>query len=181
MDTIFLSLIGTFLIALAGYFIKYLYELSLQRRRENLNYLEKQIGEFYGPLFILGNVGMTSYDALIKKMNKENDRHLDKLTTEQIKEWRFWVEIVFMPNNLEMEKVIKEKAYLIKETEIPSCFIEFITHVADYKVVVAKWKKEDYSNIFSIIDFPDELHKYIETRFSELRKEQMFLIKKSKK
>ena len=180
MDKTFLTLSGTFLIALVGYFIKYLHDMSLQRRRDNLNYLEKQIGEFYGPLYILGNVGITSYNALIKKMNKENDRRLNVLTAEQKQEWRIWLENVFMPNNLEMEKIIKEKAYLIKEAEIPSCFIEFITHVADYKVVLAKWKQDNYSNIFSFIDFPDELHKYIEYRFLELRTEQISQIKNSK-
>ncbi|OYU55691.1 MAG: hypothetical protein CFE25_00080 [Chitinophagaceae bacterium BSSC1] len=182
MNVTILTLVGTFFIALIGYIVKYLHDLTLQRRRDNLTYLEKQIGEFYGPLFILGNVGMISFNALIKRLKKEDDRHLLKdLTKEEKRIWRLWVQNVFMPNNLEMENIIKDKAYLIKEDVIPSCFIEFATHVADYKVVVAKWKEEDYSDLFAIIDFPDELLKYISIRFAELRKEQMYLIRKTQK
>ncbi len=101
---------------------------------------------------------------------------------ERYKEWRIWLVNVLMPLNDYREKIILEKAHLIREEETPICLLRFVAHVAAYKAVIKKWNQGDFSEHLSIIDFPDDMYSYVKESYRELKHEQMSLIgKKSNK
>ena len=176
-----IALIITALLGFGGYFITYWHNLRLMRRTERLQLISRQISEFYGPLFVLTQTGERSYKALLYKLGGEKRRSVFRdptfeVSEEDIAEWRIWVREVFMPNNLAIEKLIVEKAYLLREEKVPECLLDFITHVSGYKAVLAKWAEGDFSENLSIVDFPKELREYTQRSYSELKKEQLQLI-----
>jgi hypothetical protein len=172
-----IALIVTVTLALIGYLATYLNNVLVARRRERLDLVNKQISTFYGPLYVVATVGATAYNALITKLGRENDPHLDQpLSDSEFREWRLWVMYVFMPMNEWCEKLLLENAYLLREERLPDSLHRFITHVAAYKPVVKKWQEGDFLEQHSIINFPEELLDYAATSYRELKAEQLRLI-----
>jgi hypothetical protein len=84
---------------------------------------------------------------------------------------------VFMPLNLEMERVVVEKSDLLEESEMPPSLLQLCAHVEAYKTVIKRWENHDFSEHTSVIDFPArEVAEYVGTRFSVLKDEQMRLL-----
>jgi hypothetical protein len=166
-------------LALTGYLATYMNNLLAERRREKLAFINKQLTAFYGPLYVVSVVGRTAYDALVSKLSRHHDPNLDSpLAEAELAEWRLWVMNVFMPMNLWCERILLENAHLLRERDIPPCMLQFVTHVSAYKAVVKKWEAGDYSEQFSLIDFPEELRTFATQAYLELKTEQLRLIGK---
>ena len=175
------AVIATVSLAFLGYIVTYVVNLLLNRRKERLELINKQINEFYGPLFIAYEAGKISFRALEKKFDKKKmliDRVAPNPDDESYKEWRLWLVNVLMPLNDFREKIILDKAYLIREEKMPTCLLNFIAHVAAYKVVIKKWEQGDFSEHLSTIGFPDDLGDYVKKSYKELKQEQILLIGK---
>jgi hypothetical protein len=71
MDTTFLATIitvsGTLLVALAGYLITYWNNIRLSQRSEQLERVNRQLAEFYGPMYSLVSTGTQTWIAFRKK------------------------------------------------------------------------------------------------------------------
>ena len=176
-----ISLVLAAVLGFVGYFITYWHNLRLSKRSEQLGYINRQISEFYGPLFVLTQTGERAYRTLLYKLGGEERTRVFgdpnfPVTEEDVKEWRLWVENVFMPINLQIERVIVGKAYLLREEEMPACLLEFITHVAGYKVVLRKWQEGDFSENDSF-RFPTRLYDYARDSYRELKAQQLRLIR----
>ncbi|MBE2202259.1 MAG: hypothetical protein IAE79_26855 [Anaerolinea sp.] len=172
-----ISLLATIILALAGYLSTYWNDLRLTKRQEKLDLVNKRISEFYGPLFVATHTSGKAYHALLQKLGKRAvfTDETAPATERDIVEWRIWVKTVFMPNNLLMEKLIVDKAYLIREEQMPDCLLEFITHVSGYKAVIEKWNTGDFSENVST-DFPEELITYATQSYRDLKAQQLQLI-----
>lgn len=165
------GLLITVLLAVGGYLYKYFDDKNTRKRQARLSLVNKQLEEFYGPLFFRAVSGEKSYEELLKKLGKP--RINLNPTKKELKEWRIWYKTVFHPDNLEIEKIILEKSYLIREEEIPQPLTDFISHISPYKAIVAKWEDKDYSEHFSTVDFPKEFKPYIHRSYYALKKEQL--------
>jgi len=168
----------TILLAIVGYLFRYFYELGVKRNDNYLNLVNDRLEHFYGPLYILSEVGRTSYQAFLKECNKENDSDLNEPLSEAEKTiWINWVVNVFHKNNLEIEKIIINKAYLIMEEAFPKCLHDFVTHIASNKALLKKWEGGNYEQLFSLIDYPAEFHDYAQSSYLFLKHEQLRYIK----
>ena len=96
---------------------------------------------------------------------------------EELVEWYIWMKTVFMPLNDLMEEVIIENAHLIMEEEMPDCLLQFVTHVVEYKAVLAKWANGDFSEKHSLIAFPATLNRYVTESYADLKHQQTRLLK----
>jgi hypothetical protein len=171
------ALAVTVALAFIGYIAAYINNVLIARRRERLDLINRQISDFYGPLYVTTTVGATAYNALVTKLGREHDPDLkEPLSESEFREWRLWVTHVFMPMNEWSEKLLLENAYLLREERLPESLHRFITHVAAYKAVVRKWEEEDFSEQHSIINFPDDLLDYAAHSYRELKSEQLRLL-----
>ena len=136
------SLIATIILAFLGYMVTYVNARLLAKRKDQLELVNKQLNEFYGPLYVSTRAGKIAYQALLQKLGKEDIFEKGKEPSpKELEEWYLWVKTVFMPLNDARERVIVEKAHLIIEEEMPDCLLQFVTHVVGYKPVLAKWSK----------------------------------------
>lgn len=169
----------TLAVGLIGYLITYIYSLHLARRADRLKYLNAQMDELYGPLYVITQAGQILFKALSAKRDerREEDKPELQLSSEQEEqEWRLWVKEVFQPLNEKLEQVIIGKAHLVIEEDMPHPLKRFLAHSAGYKAVIKQWELGDYAESASIIEYPTELAKYAEESFKTLRKEQLKLI-----
>lgn len=174
-----LGLLVTVVLAVVGYFATYYYNLQLTKKQHQLELVNRRISDFYGPLYVSSEMSMTAFNAVLQQFGRERTLFYDAdrpPTTEELAEWRLWVEQVFSPINEFREKLILEKAYLIREKEMPTCLLDFVTHVSSYKPLLKKWADEDFVCHSPLIDFPEELDKYAAESYEELKAEQLRLI-----
>ena len=169
----------TLAIATGGWVYTHLHRLHFERRNDRLRFVEKQLNEFYGPLYVTLRVNDILVRALLARRQQEGTAFLDADAPRQaghVSEWRIWVEANFMPANKRLVDLIAEKAHLIREEEMPECLLQFAAHVAGYQAIVERWRLGDFSEAVSRFAFPDDLDDYAERSYKDLKQEQLRLI-----
>ncbi len=169
----------TILVALAGYLITYWNNILLSRRSEQLNRINKQLNEFYGPLYSLVHSNSKAWVTFRTKYRQGISYFSnDPLPTEEdIQAWRLWMTTVFMPINLRIYELIVSKADLLIESDMPDCLRELCAHVAAYQTVLKKWENDDFSENTSLINYPGRaLLDYSRRSFKELKERQANLL-----
>jgi len=184
-----ISLIATILLAFTGYLITYLQNLHLTRRKERLELINKRLDEFYGPLYISTQVSKRTFAAyrheLIERKRKETEDNSDiEPSLSELwltPEWRTWSSEIISPILIKTENVILNKAYLIREKDMPECLLNFVAHRASVKRAQKKWGEEDFSmGSYPLIHFPQEINEYATNSYQELKAEQLKLINELK-
>jgi hypothetical protein len=174
------ALVVTVLLALGGYWFTRWNSLRLAQRTARLERVERQLREFYGPLFAnvaAARMGWQSYQHRVNPEAYGTSWPNEEPPPEEQAAWRLWMTEVFMPLNLEMERVVVEKSDLLEESEMPPSLLQLCAHVEAYKTVIKRWENHDFSEHTSVIDFPArEVAEYVGTRFSVLKDEQMRLL-----
>jgi len=173
-----LSLISTILLAVFGYLFARLNELTLTKRKEKLEIINKRINEFYGPLYVALQENKMAFKTFQIRVGKNFTTPDDPPNKDQKKEFRFWTEQIFFPNNLLIESLIQNKAHLIREEEMPDCLLQFAAHVSYQKLILNKWQRNDFSEHLSYVPFPVELNAYSSKSYQALKREQVRLIGK---
>src|ERR1700709_1967476 len=74
-QTIFpiVGLLVTIMLAFTGYFATYMNSLRLTKRTDKLNFLNRQLAEYYGPLYALLLSNQMAYDSFLKKYDPGPD------------------------------------------------------------------------------------------------------------
>jgi hypothetical protein len=173
------GLIVTVALALLGYLVTYLNNLRLAKRADKLKFVTAQIDELYGPLYVITQTGQILFQALRAKGIKKEKLSVSEAgpdSTDELTDWRIWVEEVLYPLNAQLEHIIINKAHLIIEEEMPHCLKLFLAHSAGYKAIIKKWRDGNFSEHSSVIEYPDEIEEYAENSFLSLRKQQRKLI-----
>nr|GFB14175.1 hypothetical protein [Tanacetum cinerariifolium] len=129
-------------------------ELEHSERNDSLHLVNKRLEEFYGPLYFIVEAGEKSFRALQEHIGKTSFRP-DNLTESEYKEWRTWYIKVLHPQNLQKEKIIIEKSYLIDGDKIPPCLVDFISHISFYKAIIERWDNNDFSISSPLIVHPE--------------------------
>ena len=174
-----LAVVVTIALAVVGYLFKYFHDRSVTRRKDRLDRINLQLRHLYGPLYSIRNAAAIVWDAFRFKYRPGGSFFGSQPppSDEELAAWRLWMSEVFMPLNLQMEKIIVENGDLIIEDAMPQCFLELCAHVASYKVVLKKWSWSDFSEHTALSKFPDtDLSTYIDSSYKRLKEEQAELL-----
>ena len=139
-----------------------------------LNRLDKQLSNLYGPLYSWYESGHENVIAFRKVFSDDFSYENEK--------YRVWMEQVFMRTNASMEEVIINNAELFIGKEIPAPFLKFSLHVAALKVYMAEWKRPNFDPVLwkqYLENFPHpgvELQSYIGASFEVLKERQTLLL-----
>lgn len=161
-------------LAVIGTLIGVILQIRAKRRDDKLaaqlNRLDKQLSELYGPLYAWFESGHENFIAFTKvfpnSLSYDNEKY------------RIWMKQVFMRTNIAMEEIIINNAELFIGERIPDPFLKFCLHVAALKVYVAEWdnpefNQEEWKRYMSEFQHPQsKLHAYIRASFEVLKEEQ---------
>lgn len=176
---LFLTMTVTIVLAFIGYLATYLNNLRLTQRKDRLDRVNRQLGEFYGPLFALNHASYIARQKFLDKYAAGRDRFFAKdvkHSENDLRVWRHWMQSVFMPINMSIYELILSKSDLLIEPHMPPCLMQLCGHVASYKVVLEKWAKGDFSEHMALVNFPRELHQYSMESFQALKSKQAALL-----
>ena len=173
----------TIVLAFVGYMITYLNNLRLSQHKDRIDRVNRQLGEFYGPLFALVNASQITRMKFLEKYadgrtsffkSEKKIKHSEK----DLKTWRHWMKTVFMPINIRIYELILSKSDLLIESNMPICLVELCAHVASYRVVLEQWEQNNFSEHIALVSFPKEINDYAKKSFVLLKSEQEKLLGK---
>lgn len=167
------------LLALLGYLFTWFSSHRSNQQKAQLERVNQQLSNLYGPLFALVESSDISWRAFRSK-HQPNSRYFSKVkppTDEDVKAWRLWMKTVFMPINIQMYDIIQDNAELLIESDMPKCLLLLLAHVASFKAVIEKWEQNDFAEHESLVVYPsEELIDYVNGSYQKLKGEQANLI-----
>lgn len=171
-----LTLLVTVCLALIGYS----YSLFLARRKDQLDRVNRQLSDFYGPLYALSRTGEHVWSSFRSRHRPHKGSFWKPgslITDADADAFRLWISSVFMPLNRQMMDLVVNRADLLDGTEIPECLLDLCAHISAYEALLQQWEKEDYSMNEPIVNFPRRpLREYAEREFRRLKQEQSILL-----
>ena len=166
-------------VAFAGYWAKYLNDLTIARRKDRLERVSRQLSELYGPLYAHLCASDAAWKAFFDAYSPGPRSFWgDKVPTEeQAAAFRLWMTSVFMPMNTAMVDAFTQHADLIDEDEMPKCLLDLAAHVAAYRAVLKSWEAGDFSTHTSLLNFPAAaLESYLAPAYRRLKRRQLELL-----
>lgn len=166
--------------------MKVAYEIVSGIHQKRLERVTAQVEVLYGPLRALVRASDAAWIDFRKQVRPKQQAFFDPTsppTEQDIKAWMLWMTEVFVPLHSKMESVILQNVHLIDDSRFPPEFDSLFAHVAGYKPVLAKWKKEvdlsapDYADYVSTRTYPEGLVAYVEKTFEKLAERQAELLK----
>jgi hypothetical protein len=171
------TLLVTVAIALCGY----VYSLALARRKDELDRINRQLSDLYGPLFALSETGAYVWSSFRTTYRPYQGGYWNvkygEVTESQAKAFRLWMEHVFMPLNKTMRDTVIANADLLEGDNMPQCLLDLCAHASAYEALHADWSSGDYSRHRPSVNFPaDSLREYASAQFCRLKAEQSRLL-----
>jgi hypothetical protein len=166
-------------LALVGYWLTYRNNVRLAQRNARLDRVNRQLSEFYGPLFASSAAAQIAWQGFRSRFPSRKGAFWAGKTPpspDEAAAWRLWMTEVFMPLNLRMESVVVEKSDLLDESEMPESLLQLCAHVEAYKTVLRQWEAGDFAEHTSVINYPYEVREYAQRSFADLKAEQRRLL-----
>lgn len=176
-----IALVVTIALAFVGYVAAYLNGLRLAQRHERLARVNRQLSDFYGPMFAITEANSRAFEAFAQRNVRPDGRspfdHEDPPTGEELAEWRLWVTTVFLPNIRTMRDLVVTHADLLRESEMPPLLLKLCAHVSGYEITAARWAQGRYDQHLSVVSFPSQdLAVYAWDGFTALKRTQAQLL-----
>lgn len=167
-------------VAILGLFAAYVTNLRLALRADQLERVNNQLSDFYGPLYAHINASNISWEAFRSVHRRGGaywgDPHRPVSDTDAAA-WRLWMSQVFMPLTRKMRDLVVNQAHLLDEDQVPPCLLTLCAHVSSYEAILAQWATEDFSQHVSPVPFPgQDLTDYVVERFLSLKSKQRHLL-----
>jgi hypothetical protein len=168
----------TVLLAFVGYAATYFNNVRLEQRKARLKFVSDQLQYLYGPLFSLNSASDEAWTAFRSRCRPGGAffRAGDPPTEDELKQWRMWMQEVFMPINLQMRNAIIENTHLVEGKGMPQSFRDLLAHVEVYRITIKRWEGGDFSDHTSYLNFPDDFRREVRTTFQMLKGRQVGLI-----
>ncbi|HEY2724164.1 MAG TPA: hypothetical protein VGI84_05725 [Pseudonocardiaceae bacterium] len=143
--------------------------------------INRQLSDFYGPLFALTETNNRIFSAFAERNARPDGRspfdHDIPPTEEELAEWRLWITTVFLPNIQAMRDIIVTKADLLAEPHMPAVLLRLCAHVFGYEITAARWEQGDHNQHLSVLPYPSkEISTYARQGCTRLKKEQSALL-----
>ena len=148
--------------------VKQLGEDRARRRDKSVSYLERQIEEFYGPLFNLGQQIILANHVQAKILHGPGAA--GKLSDAQSSEvQRFFVETYFSPLHFAISDILKSKLYLVEGTRMPRSFYRYLRHALQEAAQAQLWQERHIDTSFVRGEpFPDAFFEDIQRHLDAL-------------
>jgi hypothetical protein len=145
-------------------------EISKQRFAATLQRIERQLSEFYWPMYLRLQKDNTVWRRLLDK-GKEEDNPLRRIGSR--------IEIDFiLPNHNELVKIIETKIHLAEpDAALQAALLSYIDHVAVYNAAIAAGFTDLHGSQRELLTpWPRDLFPLIEERALKLQRDYVILL-----
>jgi hypothetical protein len=172
----------TAMVTIAGWFINNVLTARSERNRSRLtaelNHVERQLSELYGPLAFLIYEGQSTFLDLLDNLGRTyvfwND---EPLPESELSLWLFWVDNDLMPRNAAIQELLATKGHLIAGRTMPPSYLDFMKHYNAWRVSHLRWKEEGIKYSYhSKTNWPRQFATDIVATFEELMQRHATLL-----
>ena len=146
-----------------------------------INYINKQLDEFYIPLSIqLDRSKRLFLDFKTKYKNKNSILDINQSSSQlERAEWRLYLLSIFKSTHIRMEDLVISKRYLSnKNKELNDKLNILVQHINQYKVIFKKWGDGNTSEDISPVHFPNTLNDLVKSDIKKLQLKKEKLLKR---
>jgi len=161
-------------ISVIGWFVTY----SLSKKREDqtrrlektIRHLERQIEEFYGPLFNLVHQIVIANHVQQRILSGSSK---GKLSDEQyLRVRRFFQERFFFPIHAEITQILKNRLHLVEGANMPPEFYQYLKHSIQEQSQSMLWNNQQIDTSFVQGEpYPNELYQVLKESLTRLMAE----------
>jgi len=195
-----LPVLASPLIAVLGFFVKSIAEARAHQRQMQLERVQLQIQEFYGPISALSHRGKAAFNSMLDvyarrvkdRITADDDsvdtkvRFLRELASMQdrpgddprnnpaVKLWVHFVTEIAYPVNSRIVQLLTDKSHL-HDGPLPNDYLDLFGLVAERELVIAQWKEGYYGQLLFEWLYPSEFDSMIEERLQALQEMQVLL------
>lgn len=181
MELALVGAAGAVLVAVVGGVLTHRSNRNLARRAAQLARVNQQLSELYGPMFAILESNEIAYRTFLRLHRGGADRFYSpdaEPPSDELKAvWRIWLGEVLQPGNRRVAELVKSKAHLLIDDEIPRPLLEFCAHVATWEVTLAQWKQGKVDEYWSGMSHPGpRVNAYALESLKTLKSEQKHLL-----
>jgi hypothetical protein len=165
-----------------GWMISRFFGSRADRKRQQilwqLEFIQKQLQELYGPLQFLLVEGEGTLRVLLSQLGRNYvfDEQ-DRISESDLRTWMFWAESDLMPRNRQIRELLATKAHLIDGRELRASYQEFLLHYSSWEIAHKRWKEQDVSYSWhSQINWPREFAIDVSNSFTSLKRQHANLL-----
>jgi hypothetical protein len=151
-------------ITIAGWFVTKNLDRRQKRAEFRRAYIQRQIEEFYGPLY--------SLIWQIFSSNKLKERILMQCSLdedEQTRVRRYFSDNYFLPLHARIKSILESKLYLVEGTSMPESIYEYLSHSLQEDTQYTLWAAHGISTIdVRGTSFPQSFYEAIESTLKQL-------------
>lgn len=178
MEPAVISASAAILVASLGASLAYFYNQRLSSRQARLQRIDRQLSELYGPMYATLESNESAFNAFLQ-LHRSGSRQVfdlnsSPLSPELVNIWRLWVTEILQPGNRRVVELIKTKADLMVDPEIPRILLDYCAHVATLEVRIKQWERGEQMSLWSGgINYPGPAVKeYARVCLRDLKAEQ---------
>lgn len=165
--TLFTALV-TVTIWIATYYTSKKKEREQARAEQLRRYRQRQIEDFYGPLFgLVHQIFIYNHvQAGLVRQGREQQRLNDE---QEGRLKRFFFEQYFAPLHTAVHTVLRTQLHLVEGADLPESFYRYLRHSAQERAQRELWQKEYLDTTFARgISWPDEFYDDVKSGLDSL-------------
>ncbi|CAK0785547.1 hypothetical protein CVIRNUC_008757 [Coccomyxa viridis] len=169
------------LAALGGYFFTYYNTRITEERKAQIERINEQVRNLYGPLLACVTASKSAFDAMCRQHSPDGSSKtfIDAIRSDPGSReghiYRQWMRAVLQPLNEKAKDIIVKHADLLQSTHMEPLLLQLVAHVSAYQVILQRWE-EGHIEEWSAISYPNELHTYVTTEFQRVKQRQADLL-----
>jgi hypothetical protein len=159
-------------VSAAGWWFAWRQADRSRRIERTLARLERQIGDFYGPI-----LGLVKQYRIVKEIREDiltKGREAKKLDDEQsVTVKRFVYENFYEPIHKRITEILDGRLYLVEKGKIPKSFQEYLRTAVQEKIQYSLWtEKKIGTDFLEGRGFPESFAEEVEKALSRLLEQQ---------
>ncbi|MFB8172633.1 hypothetical protein ACFC60_32270 [Kitasatospora purpeofusca] len=170
---------ASILIALIAYLMNHRGEIQRSSHQAQLEWVNSQPRELYGPLLVLSETNERSWKAFRAKYLPPQSERIpeSRLSSPDRERWSRWVSSSFAPSAQKMRDMILEHGDLIIEDDIPDIVLEFCAHASSYDTRVVSNDTLGTEDDLLIRHPGNDFLNYVRASYRDLKNRQAILMK----
>ena len=146
-----------------------------RRIEKTAHYLERQIEEFYGPLFNLVHQLFVANDVKDRILEGAQAAGIGPAQRGEVE--RFFQQRYFFPVHHQVNDLLKAKLYLVEGMEMPDSFYRYLAHALQEEAQATLWLERQVNTSFVRgRPFPDRLYENLKADFESILRRYRALI-----
>ncbi|DBA94969.1 hypothetical protein WJX77_012309 [Trebouxia sp. C0004] len=169
------------LLAGAGYLFTYYNSKVGKEREAQIDRVNEQVKDLYGPLLSCVTASKSAFDAMIGQHSPDGTKAgfvraiKENPDSAEAVAYRQWMKEVLQPLNDKAANAIVDHIDLIEASSVDPLLLKLVAYVKTVRVMMSRWEAGN-TNEWSALTYPDEVLPFVVAEFKRMKERQAQLL-----